>query len=114
MPRTDKRYNDYMHSDTWRRKAEQRRLIDDCKCTMCGCTGTKYNPLQIHHLTYKHLGNEDVYTDLVTVCEQCHVAIHRLMNRKTNREGRRGWKDGEYTDTFTSVLQVNDDEYQIY
>ena len=31
--------------------------------------------LQVHHLNYDHVGNEDVYNDLITLCKYCHQSI---------------------------------------
>ena len=31
--------------------------------------------LQVHHLSYDHVGDEDVYNDLITLCKYCHQSI---------------------------------------
>ena len=31
--------------------------------------------MQVHHLNYDRLGNEDIYTDLITLCEFCHADL---------------------------------------
>lgn len=59
---------------------------------MCGCSGTMSNPLQCHHITYRRIYNEDVWKDLLTLCKNCHVSIHYMMNRRT-AEDKHGWKD---------------------
>lgn len=90
---THEEYQAYLKSDTWKRKAEQRMRIDGYVCQGCKTCGTAENPLEIHHLTYSDLGNEDVYTQLVCVCHVCHKNLHRIMERITSQDGRKGWKD---------------------
>lgn len=89
------RYAEYMRSDKWRNIAAERMRIDGYTCAGCGCTGTAVNVLECHHLTYRHLYQEEnwIYEDLVTLCHACHKNLHRIMERQTNKEGRRGWKD---------------------
>lgn len=83
----------YLQSADWRRIAEKRKEIDGHRCVMCGSKGTQTNKLETHHITYRNIGNEDVYKDLVTLCRNCHRDVHRLMDRITDENGRRGWKD---------------------
>lgn len=86
-------YGQYLESGTWRNIRQRRLAIDDYKCQACGTKGDVSNPLQVHHLTYHHCGgDENVYKDVVTVCRNCHVLIHNMMNRITNESGRRGWQ----------------------
>lgn len=96
---TNSEYREYLQSDKWKAIAQRRLEIDDFKCVCCGSRGTTGSPLEIHHLSYKHLGNEQdrIYQDLCTVCHICHRQIHRLMSRQTDPSGRRGWKDASYT-----------------
>lgn len=86
-------YMNYLQSDAWKAKARQRAAIDDYKCCMCGSAGTMRNPLETHHVTYRHIGHEDVYKDILTVCKNCHQSLHIAMNRITSPDGRKGWKD---------------------
>lgn len=92
---TDSEYKAYLQSDKWAEICEQRRRIDRYRCCACGCAGTQVNPLEVHHLSYKHIGNEEtrIYEDLVTLCHSCHKLIHRAMERTTSPDGRRGWLD---------------------
>lgn len=90
---TTEEYSIYLLSPEWKRIAEKRKEIDNHACCMCGCTGTMNNPLQVHHLSYRNVGNENVYTDVMTLCRICHKSIHKAMNRVTDANGRKGWKD---------------------
>lgn len=94
---TNKEYEDYLKTPKWRAIALKRMEIDKNKCVMCQTMGTKTNPLEVHHLSYKHLGNEEnrIYEDLVTLCHVCHKSTHNLMNRVTNAQGRRGWSNNQ-------------------
>ena len=89
-------YVAYLKSDKWRRIARARLEIDGYTCQGCGCNGTAVNPLEVHHVSYRHLYEEEkwIYEDLVCLCHVCHKLIHRVMNRQTSKDGRRGWKDG--------------------
>ena len=85
-------YQQYLKSDEWKQKARQRAEIDDFKCCMCGATGTMNNPLETHHLSYRAIGRENVWKDILTLCHNCHYHVHLMMNQKTAPD-RRGWKD---------------------
>jgi len=64
-------YSSYMQSPKWQEIREIRLFVDSNKCQSCG----NGEQLQVHHITYKRLGNEDI-DDLVTVCKQCHKELH--------------------------------------
>lgn len=88
-------YIQYLQSDKWKSIAAERMKIDGYRCQACGCKGTMTNALEIHHLSYKFLGQEEkrIFQDLVTLCHSCHKNVHAMMNRVTDAGGRRGWKD---------------------
>lgn len=94
----NKQYLEYLKSEKWQGIAKQRMAIDKYKCVMCGCNGTTANPLEVHHLSYKYLYNEQerIYQDLCTLCHCCHKQLHQAMNRVTNEDGRQGWKSNRY------------------
>ena len=76
-------YNRYIRSDAWKQKERERMAVDDNKCVMCGRPSEKTrHGLQVHHITYRNLGHEDVMTDLVTLCAPCHKKMHYYLNRK--------------------------------
>ena len=89
---THAEYVEYLKSDQWSQKRQQRLTIDEYTCQMCRCKGTQQNPLQIHHFNYHDAGCEDVYKSLVTVCRDCHKKIHQMMCRRTDAHGRKGWR----------------------
>jgi hypothetical protein len=64
-------HDEYMKTDTWKKKRFERLQKDNFRCVMCG---TAYN-LCVHHISYKNLGNESM-DDLITLCERCHKKVH--------------------------------------
>jgi len=72
-------YNDYISSPAWKKKRGQRILIDNKTCQMCGATNVLLN---VHHITYDSLGNEDM-KDLITLCVPCHARVHEEMKGKS-------------------------------
>ena len=95
---TRDQYHAYLQSEQWQRVAEARKRIDGYRCQMCGSRGTQLNPLQVHHMRYygvigHEFEGENLYVNLVTLCDSCHKAVHRMMNRTTSADGRHGWRD---------------------
>jgi len=110
----NKKYLDYLKTEKWKLIATKRMQIDNFKCQCCGCKGTAQNPLEVHHLSYKYLYQEEnrIYEDLVTLCHSCHKGLHSIMNRTTSSTGRRGWKDSTYIPkVYVSCLDGNTLEY---
>lgn len=63
---------EYLRSDEWQQK--RKVVIDrDPICRICEKQHTK----DVHHLTYVRFQCENVDTDLVGVCRQCHNYIHK-------------------------------------
>lgn len=65
-------YLAYIRSPEWRSRREWIMARDDGFCP-CGAKAE-----HVHHKTYERLGNE-LPSDLVAVCEPCHVRIHQLV-----------------------------------
>lgn len=113
-------YTQYLHSQAWREKSRKRMELDDYKCTMCGCVGTANNPLTVHHLGYKNLGQENVYKDLLTLCKSCHRATHRMMSRITgfypDGRPRRGWAEStrDFSGHVFTVTGETGDNWAVY
>lgn len=76
-----KEYEEYIKSEAWGIKCEERKIIAKRRCEMCGKKEEDTKALQIHHITYKNLGNEDVLNDLICLCGRCHILIHKYYNR---------------------------------
>ena len=74
-----RRYLEYMRSEDWKKLKRQRMLMDGDMCQHCG-TGKN---LQVHHLTYRHLGQPEEIDDLRTLCQECHRKVHIKDIRET-------------------------------
>ena len=109
----NKKYQDYLKSEKWKNIANERMKIDDYECQCCGCKGTATNPLEVHHMSYTYLYNEEnrIYEDLVTLCHVCHKGLHKTMERVTNKDGRRGWKDNPRIPDI-HVFNINGIDYK--
>jgi hypothetical protein len=66
-------YNEYLNSENWAARRRERLELDQYRCRKCDGTLR----LRVHHRTYRNLGAEPM-DDLVTLCEDCHQAIHGL------------------------------------
>ena len=103
-------YRQYITSEAWarRRAAEIQKACG--MCSECGLTATFGNPLQVHHVSYKHLGNE-LPSELVVLCRLCHGCRHGKADvvravdavfgpedeeREREREENK-WRRGHYT-----------------
>lgn len=60
-------YEKYIGSDAWAEKRRHRLEIDGYKCVVC-----KSDAVEVHHLHYDTLRNENPLTDLVSTCRRCH------------------------------------------
>ena len=65
-------YLEYLQSTAWRLKAVQVRQRADWRCELCHC---EPDDLQVHHLTYAHLGDESLL-ELMALCGRCHARGH--------------------------------------
>ena len=64
-------YKLYKESPEWKATRERRKRMDNYQCRKCGARSM----LEVHHLTYEHLGNEPM-EDLITLCHDCHYREH--------------------------------------
>lgn len=48
---------------------------------MCKRPLERIRKINVHHVTYERLGDENVLTDLCTLCGSCHVKLHNYYNR---------------------------------
>ncbi len=64
-------YKEYLKSPEWRKKRNQVKYWHGKKCHVCL---KKFK--DIHHKTYKNLGNENQKIDLIPLCRICHEKVH--------------------------------------
>jgi 5-methylcytosine-specific restriction endonuclease McrA len=67
-------YADYLRTDEWQYRRREMVKAAERKCQSCGRPS---HLLNVHHLTYERLGNEDP-DDLIVLCESCHENRHQL------------------------------------
>ena len=89
----NEKYLQYLQSEEWNKKRAERLRIDGKRCVACGSAGNTQNYLTVHHLHYKTIFHENVYTDLVTLCRSCHGIFHAGLNRKIDPAGTKGWSE---------------------
>lgn len=65
----------YLQSDIWKAKRKARLQYDSYTCQHCG----QSHHLQVHHVRgYDLIPNEPI-SDLLTLCENCHTALHEQL-----------------------------------
>jgi 5-methylcytosine-specific restriction endonuclease McrA len=90
-------YQVYLQSSAWR--SFRRDYILDCgyKCQMCGLS-TRF--LQVHHKTYKNVGNEKP-EDVIAICESCHQKTHGLYIKPNKSELKRKLKESYHPSSIS-------------
>lgn len=80
--------DEYMKSEAWARKRQERLKLDGYRCRICGAYASRETPLQVHHLAgaYDKIPKEGM-EDLMTLCSACHKDLHAILNKR-----RRTWK----------------------
>lgn len=69
-------YSTYLQSEAWENKRQQRLVLSGRRCEACGSVNT----LQIHHLTYERIFQEDM-DDLMTLCKVHHEAVEEFCRK---------------------------------
>lgn len=88
-----RKYKEYLKSAEWEKKKQERLAIDGHRCVMCGRPENRCRKgLSCHHISYRNLGKEDVYKDLVSLCSSCHLKIHAYYNRQRGQLNEPDWK----------------------
>jgi 5-methylcytosine-specific restriction endonuclease McrA len=72
-------YKDYLQSEHWKdvRKRFWKSKLHNGTCYTCG----SHRDLQVHHKTYKHIGNEKL-NDFVLLCGDCHKETHKIEKKR--------------------------------
>lgn len=72
------KYEEYLLSGPWKVLRLRRIAASLWICEGCG---VKSNYLHVHHIHYRNL-TDCTLNDLVTLCENCHDLLHRLLKWK--------------------------------
>jgi len=90
-------YKKFLETDYWRIISGYVKQRDHNECVQCSET----HNLQVHHLTYENRGYEyrTHETDLVTLCNECHSALHNIKPKpvKKPRVRRNSSQSPEYS-----------------
>lgn len=81
-------YRAYLKSDHWQQRRRQAHRENHSHCSVCRRNDV---PLDVHHLTYKHIGDER-HEELNLVCRKCHDAIHEYQRRNPHLSIKRATK----------------------
>ncbi len=81
-------YENYLQSEQWWRKRGITILKAGNRCQRCGWLSPRYDGLglEVHHKTYKHLGNEP-WEDLEALCKPCHEIADQERAARNRRGG---------------------------
>ena len=75
-------YRAYLQSPQWECRRRETIVRAKFRCERCGKLRA-VRRLQVHHLTYEHLGDE--YPEqLVAVCVRCHIILTELEREARN------------------------------
>ena len=69
-----KGYNAYLQSEHWK-KLRNSRIKWESGVAECAACHKKTTNVQLHHVSYKRLGNERK-EDLIVLCNECHWRVH--------------------------------------
>lgn len=72
-------YKEYLQTDHWKKLAEETKRLAGYRCQVCN----SQDNLNTHHRTYERKGDE-LQTDLVCLCKECHELFHRKVEYADN------------------------------
>ena len=81
-----KKLEQYYASPLWQARKKAYFVRHPYRCRNCNAPGWK-RVLQLHHKTYRNLGNEPD-EDLELQCVKCHHRFHRKLTKKLVRKRR--------------------------
>lgn len=81
-------------SPTWQMVKAVVLLRSHGECEVCWGSGAAAT--QVHHISYDRLGFEDIATDLLAVCRQCHIGLtHHRDEPMNGRSDGMSWDQAE-------------------
>jgi uncharacterized protein YlaI len=71
-------YVEYLKTEHWQKQRQEAIEFWGKRCMICD----SQEALNVHHRTYKSLGNESIL-DLVVLCSDCHALFHNKLKSDT-------------------------------
>lgn len=78
-----KEYTEYLQSPQWREKRKLKAEEQNYTCEICHKVVRK--GFHVHHKTYRHFMDEPL-SDLMFLCEDCHMKLHEKRNKKSKKK----------------------------
>ena len=72
---------EYLNSFKWSLLRNKRLLLDNYTCQSCKLNNP---PLEMHHLTYENIFNENI-EDIISLCRECHQLQHDHYGYRYNK-----------------------------
>ncbi|MBR0384428.1 MAG: HNH endonuclease [Eubacteriaceae bacterium] len=85
----------------WSSRREAILNRDNYTCQICG---KKHTKLEVHHIIYKSQGGTDDENNLITLCEECHHAVHDKAIELTKKPRKRDLKHATHMSIIRSQL----------
>ena len=81
----------------------------------CQCCGKKNCGLQVHHIKFRSNGGSDDLENLITLCEDCHKAVHacKIEIKKQGRKKNIGLSVATQMNILRCMLQIEYSEAEI-
>ena len=81
-----KEYEEYLKSPEWRYKRLLKAGQAKYTCEICGKVVKR--GFHVHHKTYRHFMDEPL-SDLMFLCEDCHMKLHEKRNKLKEKKNNR-------------------------
>ena len=104
-----KKYGRALSSIRWRALRKKVLDRDNHVCRICLEGGRPWNELEIHHLSYEHLGQERP-EDLATLCSACHGRTHDIQDLGTRSALVNEVKESDEVARWFRVLEGRNDD----
>lgn len=98
------KYNEYLRSDKWALKRQQKAQEQNFRCEICDKFLVK--GFHIHHKTYKNFGNEKL-SDLQFLCEECHINVHCKQKINNTNKNKKVKEQKKCENCYYSQLEIH-------
>jgi len=102
-----KQYQLYLRSSIWKSKRREALAFHGSKCRKCEIT----EHLQVNHLHYKNIFNENIKEDLEILCRKCHHEYHGYNFKFTGESKKSFRKRKNRTKRKSSGVAMTMEEY---